>query len=805
MDLIGYMVVVGRLVHRAGDEDRRGGRPARGRPPRPPPPPPTAAAAAAAAASVPPPATILSVATIASHVGYGSDVVRLSWLSRTTWADVDLAAALESPAPRPPVDAVRLTLTASASGGDVISLVGWHLHGIPVATMDSGGVGASAIGAPGGSVAGGGAGTGRPRRISPGALDTSVDGVVLVPDGAGDEFNGLDTLHGVVAGRLALDLVAPASVDAELAPGGAASAWRITRYGLQGSDEYDVDPAAWTLAGRLAGTDTWVTLHEVGADADAADAADADAADDADAPPQPPVRFASWGWRWFNVPGPPAGAVPYPRLVFAAGRGLVHRVAQLIAAGADVNASDVDCDTPPLLAACAGAGTDPAAAAAIASALIAAGADVDARDMYGDTPLLVATLFNAVPLIRQLLAAGADAGAANGGGFTPLHHAAAADAVDSARILVAAGADTSAQNVEGLIPATLALLHGAHRVAHTLVAAGGVAPSIRLAAAAGAVGMVAVLLSVGADTSLPGAPQPEALMVAASRAAVGTVRMLLAAGADVAARDRNGDTALHWTGLMDAPAAVQALVAAGAPLEARNGDGNTPLVNAVYRNAVRVARALAAAGADISAATGAGLATLCGAAAHNAVDLLLLLLAAGADVESVNRGTGRTALAVSASEADSLDAARALVRAGGRLGVVDRDGMTPLGLAVQIAPLSVVKTLLAAGADPRQEIGEMSWTPLHLAATVGGGEAAALLAAGADPDAWSLVAATPLMMATEAGAVGNVLLLLAAGADPAARDVNGRSVAGRAAEGGRAVEGALAAAGPAEPPLRRRR
>ena len=120
-----------------------------------------------------------------------------------------------------------------------------------------------------------------------------------------------------------------------------------------------------------------------------------------------------------------------------------------IAAGADVNAKDVNGATPLHHAAKFGH-------AEIARTLIAAVADIEAKADNGETPLLHATHFRVrTDAIHALVELGADVNAKFGDGTTLLHRVIfsgrAADA-DMIRALVAAGADIDPQDNYGYTP-----------------------------------------------------------------------------------------------------------------------------------------------------------------------------------------------------------------------------------------------------------------------------------------------------------------------------------------------------------------
>lgn len=105
-------------------------------------------------------------------------------------------------------------------------------------------------------------------------------------------------------------------------------------------------------------------------------------------------------------------------LAKAATRGDLTKVKQLVADGADVNASDALGRTPLHMAAFYGRPKS-------AGVLITGGAKVNATDRVGLTPLHSAVLAGGVEEIELLLSKNADIQAASKTGLTPLHLAAA--------------------------------------------------------------------------------------------------------------------------------------------------------------------------------------------------------------------------------------------------------------------------------------------------------------------------------------------------------------------------------------------
>jgi ankyrin repeat protein len=110
-------------------------------------------------------------------------------------------------------------------------------------------------------------------------------------------------------------------------------------------------------------------------------------------------------------------------------------------------------------------------------------------------------------------------------------------------------------------------------------------------------------------------------------------------------------------------------------------------------------------------------------------------------------------------------------------------GITPLVAAVHCPLRVLTETLVKAGADPNLRVDGGRMTPLGYAAMAlgGGGALTALVDAGAEVDSWNSHSSddleprlTPLMLAAKSGIETNVLILLERGADPNIKASDGR-------------------------------
>jgi cytohesin len=202
--------------------------------------------------------------------------------------------------------------------------------------------------------------------------------------------------------------------------------------------------------------------------------------------------------------------------------------AQLIAAGADVNAEDSDGETPLMIAVrsadldavskfiAAGARLDVArhrdgicalhwARRDIAEALLVAGADANVKDVHGWTPAHFAAARGDFECVCRLVAVGANVNSVTKDGDTLLHIAAASATSDAIiRLLVEAGGDVNAANRAG------------RTVCHAAV----LSPIA-----------MRTLIDMGADFDRPDRASVTPLQFAIAARNEGTVEILLAAGA----------------------------------------------------------------------------------------------------------------------------------------------------------------------------------------------------------------------------------------------------------------------------------
>jgi ankyrin repeat protein len=470
--------------------------------------------------------------------------------------------------------------------------------------------------------------------------------------------------------------------------------------------------------------------------------------------------------------------------------------------------------------------------------LLAAGADVNASQGDGTTPLHWAAYHLDVELVERLVDRGARANTQNRYGATPLGEAAKAANAELVAVLLEAGAPVDAANADGETALMLCARTGSVPVAKLLLDAGA---------------------DVNAREAWR---DQTALMWAAESAHAEVVELLIERGADVHARAAANDwgsqitsepraqyrptgglTPLTYAARAGCTQCVRAILAAGEHVDRPTPDGVTALMLAIDNYQFDTAKALLDAGAnphasdwwgrtalylavDMNSYSTRGTEERTRAQSTTAMDLVHALLAASVEVNAQlnfhrpGRGgnsarfvddlltTGATPLLRAAIMHDH-DAMRALLAAGAKVDLPNVMGVTPL--------------MAAAGLGVREPGFGANRAPVFAAPTIQDDVIASLeilLAAGADvnaaiTDTQSRTARiarissltdrqgqTALHSAAGRGWTEVVEFLLSHGANPAAEDLQGRTpldlamtpVQGRAVPNGEAIAELLKAA-----------
>jgi ankyrin repeat protein len=362
-------------------------------------------------------------------------------------------------------------------------------------------------------------------------------------------------------------------------------------------------------------------------------------------------------------------------LVRAAAGGDTAAVRALLKQGHDVNATGPDGATALHWAVLADDLTT-------VEALLRAGARVSQTNVLGVPPIYVAAQNGNAAMLRRLLDAKADVNSADATGDTLLMAAVRAGSADSVQLLIERGANVNAAEPD---LSQTALMWAAREnnpaIMRALLTAGakvdiatrvGLKPAVRPPGAGGGSHGVGIVRS-----GVP--PQGEQLP------APGGMTSLLFASRD---------------GLLDA---ARVLVEAGADLNKADPNGITPLMMAITNGKLSVAQFLLDRGADPNATDWYGRTPL-----WAAVEIRNLDLRSTATDNGIDRNAALTLINSLIDKGVDLNArvkefppARRYMLPLGSLEWVDMTGQTAFTRAAQSADLTVMRLLLAKGADPR--------------------------------------------------------------------------------------------------------
>jgi uncharacterized protein len=376
--------------------------------------------------------------------------------------------------------------------------------------------------------------------------------------------------------------------------------------------------------------------------------------------------------------------------------------------------------------------------------------------------------------LRVLLEKKADVNAPQADGATALHWAVQWDDSETADLLIGAGANVKAANRDGATPLFLACENGDAPMIEKLLKAGEDANAVVLthgetalmmAARSGKVDAVKVLLDHGAKVNAKeNLGGTTALMWAADENHAAVIKLLAEHGADLnlqgkivtaAGGQRGGNGNSGVKGSAAAPPVLSAAAAALAVAAETAEDyvpppkvkgGLTALVMAARNDNLESVRALLAAGGDINKTSADGTSPLLAAVQNGFYDVGAALLAQGANPNIAN-GKGWTPLYIAVKNRNletgtiplpntvgALDFIKLLldrganpnlrisadteVHSGFKAQWLKEAGATPFFRAAVSGDLTVMKLLMAHGADPMIATSDHT-TPLMGAAGIG--------------------------------------------------------------------------------------
>lgn len=247
----------------------------------------------------------------------------------------------------------------------------------------------------------------------------------------------------------------------------------------------------------------------------------------------------------------------------------------------------------------------------------------------------------------------------------------------------------------------------------------------------------------------------------------------IAGGADVNAPESsgNGTTALHWAVYQHDTDMVRALLQAGAEPTVQNQFGATPLMEAAAVGHTGIIRLLLEAGAEVESVNFEGQTALMAVARTGNLAAARLLLDAGANPDARENWGGQTALMWAAARRHP-EMIRLLATSGAEVNArgfervwerrttleprpknYDMGGMTAALFAAREGCVACIAVLKEAGAD--LDIGNRNGsTPLLLALlNLRWDTAVALIDAGADPTQWDVFGRSPVYVAVDLDAL----------------------------------------------------
>ncbi len=377
----------------------------------------------------------------------------------------------------------------------------------------------------------------------------------------------------------------------------------------------------------------------------------------------------------------------------------------------------------------------------------------------GDSRVAAAALDGDKAAVRNLIKDGADVNGALSDGTTALHWAVRADDAEMADALIGAKANVTAKDPDGVTPLALACANANPALVRRLLTAGADSNTadfagetvLMIAARMGNVESVKALIDAGATVNAKDPEAETALMVAVRANRADVVKLLIDRGADVDAATRVGRTPAKRAPNAGGGSHGAGIVRGGWPdrgyQEATPG-GMTALSYASRDGRLNIVQMLLAAGADLKRDDVNKISPFAMAITNNHMELAQFLLERGADVTERDNW-GRTPL-WEAVEMRNLETGRS-----GRIGV-DREKV-----------LSLIQAIVARGADVNARtteipplrrflmgLGDLSWvdftgqTPFLRAALSGDVTVMKLLLAhGADPNIPTVAGSTALMAA----------------------------------------------------------
>ena len=319
---------------------------------------------------------------------------------------------------------------------------------------------------------------------------------------------------------------------------------------------------------------------------------------------------------------------------------------------------------------------------------------------------------------------------------TPLHMAAYYGHPAVTSILIEHGANVAAIDLNQQTPLHLAAKSGHSTVTSILIGHGAKTTDIdenqwtplHLAAKSGHTAVVSTLVEQGANTAAIDLNQQTPLHLAANLGQSAAISILVKYGANITAIDSVQLTPLHLAVLSTNEEAIKVLLDLGADMFYRDIFKKPPVKYAAALGNIGCIKAFIDAGFDISyQEPRMNRTVLHEATESNEIDTLEYLLEQKGSETVVNAQAmdGSTALHLAVCRGRGVESVRLLLKHGADMGVLSKNGYSPVHLAIRVKDFCCLRAFIDAGFDTniRGGIGvDSGSTILHEAINVAGPE-----------------------------------------------------------------------------------
>ncbi|KAL7946911.1 ankyrin repeat-containing domain protein [Trichoderma barbatum] len=321
----------------------------------------------------------------------------------------------------------------------------------------------------------------------------------------------------------------------------------------------------------------------------------------------------------------------------------------------------------------------------------------------GDTPLSIASHYSYLDSAKLLIAAGASFAPTGGNADTiePLHSAAIQGSSDMISLLLDHGAPIDIKDSNGWTPLQLACLWGNfaatesllhHRPFQEYIPPDAPHPPLIVAVNHGNYKTTEALLRHGADPNVRGHDGETVLWMAVMKDRVNICRLLLAHEADPnLALKQDQITPLLSAVLRKNMNIVKLLVMNGADVNQQSSEGRTAVFVATFYKQIKIVRYLLSHNADPNIARSNGNTPVWLAAGMGSSEIVRLLVEAKADIHAYGNEYQWTAIH---NVSDSAEVVRILLEYGADINKEDKDGDTPLSLAIYNNQINAIRVML---------------------------------------------------------------------------------------------------------------